>query len=427
MCSRRECVCALCSLLSISLVLGLIHSHPARQCSSGASYSIGTGDGVATRLGKVPWDLHAVEVNRLITTVYTKHAAAWQGIIDTGANATHTDAWPTWFAFAPYASREVGHGILLFTSVQEFEVIDAARLAITAFNFGTLVDPSCGWMHICWRAMLTFSHRAIESIALAPLSFTRTAKRLLEHGNRHICEHIAGASEQYFEWRQRIAGRSEAVQPSTVLAEFQLKPLNFEADGVPASVTKTNSSLATRIYTAATTDLRNANQDQRPMLASHRCVDILVAAFACWESAGLIFSREGASERHKRWMEFGNNMVVYCEQAEAAAPAFRPRGAAPQTRKSVHDKEPVLPALPGEVSRHDITALLTPFVRLPFRQGVVWTMDSYAKSVLPNAVLNWGRFGDRYLPILNSLRLAYRTGPSALWPLPHPDPTIKQQ
>jgi len=379
---------------------------------------------ISVELRAVPWDgRHSVKANRKVTSTYLWHARWWQQTVDPNTNATSTGAWPTWFMFAPYASREVGRGLSLLTSLSERKVITGLQQASHVFNTKLIVDPRCGPLWICWGQIATMLKRLATVVLPAPKRALTTVINLLEHGNRLICEHICGASEQYVRWRRRLSWR--AATPELVLADFRLQPSGFRTAGVRPSAEGTDPMAARQLFEAVANGLRGCHRDPRPLLVEHRCVDILVAAFAMWEAAGLAFRAQGASPEHRRWLELGNSFVAYCEQAEAAAPAFRPRGASPQTRESVGDAGAMASTLPGETSRDEIMALITSSVRLPLRR-VTWTLDEYAKTVLREPryyeTLNWGHFSHRYLPILDSFRLANEAGPSAIWPLPSPDP-----
>jgi len=386
----------------------------------------GGASDVSARLSRVPWDgRHALEVNRIVTATYIHHARWWQQVLDPGTNASSTGAWPTWFAFAPYASREVGRGLSLLSNLQQFHAFTGLRQAIAVFNVESIAGPHCGPLGVCWGHIAAILRRAAAVVLPAPGRSLATAVGLLEHGNRLICEHVAGASERYMLWRQ-ARGPQVPITPELVLAEFRLQPSSFRATGVHPSVTGTDPAAARRLFEAA---MRLAEvSDPRALLAEHRCVEVLVVAFAMWESAGQAFRAKGTSREHRRRLELANALVAYCEQAEAAAPAFRPSGGSPHGRASAGDNGTVA-VLPGEVPRDELMALLTSSVRLPLRRGT-WTLDRYARKVLGELryyrVKNWGLLRDRFLPILDAFRMGNELGPSAVWPLPSPDPLSQE-
>jgi hypothetical protein len=114
--------------------------------------------------------------------------------------------------------------------------------------------------------------------------------------------------------------------------------------------------------------------------------------------------------------------MAYCEQAEAVAPAFRP-DVAHGARTTVSVGDGTRPGnLPGEVNRADFMEMLTPFVKIGLN-GRVWSLDEYGKSNKHDHLwvntINWGKFRDRYVPILHgAFHAAYRRHPHSLWPMP---------
>eukprot|EP00416_Gambierdiscus_australes_P035856 CAMPEP_0171105018 /NCGR_PEP_ID=MMETSP0766_2-20121228/61787_1 /TAXON_ID=439317 /ORGANISM="Gambierdiscus australes, Strain CAWD 149" /LENGTH=424 /DNA_ID=CAMNT_0011565759 /DNA_START=51 /DNA_END=1325 /DNA_ORIENTATION=+ len=372
---------------------------------------------ISTELASVPWDgRHALEVNRKVTSAYLRWGRWWAQIIDPATNSSSTGAWPTWFAFAPYASREVGRVLLLLNSLIELKVAAGVVQSAQILNRKLVVDARCGPLRVCWGQVGGMIWRLATLVLPAPKRVVATIYNMLEHGNRLICEHIAGAAEQYAMWRRK----QRTVTPDLLLAEFRLQPSRFRAGGVPASTSETNPAATRELFEAVA-----GRRDPRALLGEHRCVDILVVAFAAWEAAGVEFRKHGASAKHRQWLATGNNLVAYCEQAEAAAPAFRPRASSARTYEALGDFEGPLLPLPGEASRDEVMAMMTPLVRLPMRH-VTWSLDDYAKTHLRESwyynVLNWGRFEHRYLPILDAFRVGNEAGPGSTWPLPSPDP-----
>jgi hypothetical protein len=103
----------------------------------------------------------------------------------------------------------------------------------------------------------------------------------------------------------------------------------------------------------------------------------------------------------------------YREQHEAVQPAFSPGQ-----------------VMPGEVDRLKLLAVITPTIQVVLRRET-WMFWQYADIHLPArdpdplysrvTQYNWGVFGDRWAPVVDTFGPCYRN-PAAMWPPPNPDP-----
>ena len=451
------------------------HAHRAQVTSSC------TPPDASAILASESWG-RAQEVNRKITGGYAKLAKIFQKIVDPSFTGRTTSVTSTWFAVAPHASHEVGAGeaamkaalvvldsstlpsyssmatsILrgagVSTSTISGQLLHAAvKTVLTALNLDVVlaafvvelvtalqtgsatvprnlfIDRRCGSTHICHEVLTVTFTRAAALVLTAPGSslksklraVARTGLAMLEHGNRLIFGHVADAAEQYLTWRESQVGCGATMPSADVLSNFKLKPLPHRVVGVPASTSGTNSVKTITIFREVGTRLSRANDDMRSVLSRHRCVDIMVAAFAAWEKGADQWAR-GSRTDGSNWIKAGNNMMAYCEQAEAVAPAFRPdTSGGRHTTKSVGDRGRVR-AFSGEVSREFLMQLLTPFVKIGLN-GHTWTLDNYGKNTMRSDVWtiskNWGKFSNRYVPILHGAFVsAYGRHPRSLWPV----------
>jgi hypothetical protein len=426
----------------------------------------------------------ALEVNQKITAAYARLGTLFQQILDPALALGTTTTAPssTWFAVAPHASHEVGGGeramksALALLDSGTLPTLDAnVRRVLTAAGVDTttiagnvavaalkaafvateapdlvicfmvelmvavhhgsatvphtlLFDKRCGVTQLCLDAITAVVKRAMALVASAPGSNTveklrivaQTGLALLEHGNRLIFNHVADAAGQYLKWRSSMVGCGGVMPPEDVLEKFSLPQLEYDVAGVPASTSSTSRTKVKVVYLEAAAKLANANDDLTSILASHRCVDIMAAAFAIYEKAAQLV-RDNDVMKAASWVKVGNNLMAWCEQAEAVAPAFRPAATGgAHTMQSVGDGTRP-PTLPGEVNREDFMLMLTPFVKIGLNHRA-WTLDDYGKRAHGSAkwttTVNWGKFRDRYVPILHgAFKAAYDHHPRSLWPL----------
>ena len=307
------------------------------------------------------------------------------------------------------------------------ELIAAARHGSATLPPTIFIDRRCGVTRLCTDTIRRTFTRAAALVAAAPGANVRakltavgnTGLHMLEHGNRLIFGHVADAAQQYLTWREGKVGCTGRMPSADVVTQFKLRPLPHRVAGVPASTSQTSPVKANALFRDLGSQLVNANNDLRSILRRHKCVDIMVVAFAAWEKGAELMRASGTRTTGENWIKGGNNLMAYCEQAEAVAPAFRPDASGgAHTKKSVGDgRTPGV--LPGEVNRETLMELLTPFVKIGIN-GRSWTLDDFGKSHSTTWTLskNWGKFSDRYIPILHgAFETAYRYHPRSLWPL----------
>lgn len=320
-----------------------------------------------------------------------------------------------WFAIGAHASAEVGRKERMLESVRDLLDFSGDWMSIPVKVSEALsqIGAQVGYQQMSWitakRALTLCQHAPGGTASEKVRAIAQTGLNMLEHGNRLIFKHICGAFAEYLAWRHRQGSRSICAQQ--VLSS--LGPTLFNVPGVVPSNRSTDPHKVQKLYDAIQMDLTHMNEDQAALLSEYPCVDILPVAFACWEEAARLFRADTPElGHHHRWMQAGNNLIVFCEQAEAVAPAFRPAGLG-QVFSSTSEDE-VRP-LPGEVSREYFMLTLTPLVQLPFRRGG-WSLSAYTQD---SVSLNWGRFRDRYVPILEgAFALAYASHPTDIWPGP---------
>ncbi|MCE9672007.1 hypothetical protein LY474_29795 [Myxococcus stipitatus] len=379
-----------------------------------------------------------LEDNQRITEGYIAIAYELGAVLDPALTPGGSSAVrPTWFTFAPHASRTGGEGMLAAAIAKR--IIAAARLQpsltvpqalqraglglelraspeqlglelvlqglppdaaaslgalITSMNGAALLDVRTLTATVARLAALYWSAPGFWPLDKAQ-SVVLTLERALHEGNLAIFNDIGGSGRIYLDWR-RAAGE---VTPERVLAEFTL------VDAVPSE--------AALAYAYA---LDHAHDTPRPYLFEQvfpgmHYKSLLVAAFALYEKARLAPT---PAERDA-WVAMANNYIAWREQHDMAQPVFSP--AAPR---------------PDEVSRVELLRLLTPLLRTEFGT-VVWNYADFAYSqpdrdgsvlTSPPTEYNWAVFMDRWTGILYAFDQAYLQ-PTGLWVMPGPivDPT----
>lgn len=390
-------------------------------------------------LGPVPWDgQHAIEANRNITRGYLAYSNYARQIYFPNTDGAGSPPCVTWLDFAPYASSEVGRGLQLETHLDDIlrALQDGnARLLWRSGSKGLKLlsehfDSEALWHGSLPRADLFLHHatvlfRLLRSAPGCPLerlrAVLRTSINMLEHGNRLIFLHIGGAFWQFARWRESVlqhhpAPRIPFLTPQEVLGEtgFRMDGAGFGSAVAPPSE-RTNLTDAQEIFHEILGMLPRSSEDLAGIFERRPCTSLLPVAFLCWELGGARIWADGADEKASLWFQMGNNLIMFCEQAEAAAPAFRPGSGDPHTRwsrKEDPDTPPVV--LHGEVSRHEVMKLLTAFVRLPTGK-TNWSLHKYYKEQNSSLDLhedsNWGLFKFRYPLILDAFKQAYANLP----------------
>ncbi|WP_338863875.1 hypothetical protein [Myxococcus stipitatus] len=379
-----------------------------------------------------------LEDNRRITDGYIAIAYELGAILDPALVPGGTSAVrPTWFTFAPHASRTGGEGMYgaaiarrLINTARGFPSwsvthalarvgIDAQLHATTrqialelvvrglpvdaAASLAALITSLNGEALLDVRTLTITVARAVQLYLSAPgfwpldkvESVVVTLERTLHEGNVAIYTDIGGSGQLYLEWRQGAGG---AVTAERVLEEFTL------VDAISAE--------AVGAYDFA---LAHAFDTPRPqsfdlLFPGIHYKSLLVAAFALYEKARVA----PTPEERDALIAMGNNYIAWREQHDMAQPVFTP--AVPR---------------PDEVSRAALLQILTPLLRTHFGT-VVWNYADYANSqpdrdgnplTSPPTEYNWAVFPDRWSGILFAFDQAYLQ-PTGLWqmPAPLPDP-----
>jgi hypothetical protein len=387
--------------------------------------------------------LRYVELNRQINRGYGVFGQRFQAILDPSfARTSASDVYPSWFAFAAFASRAIGQAqlgaevglntaryykesgqhrtalaqvlppALVPPAVALVDTLlhEQARLAATfLIGFASTASHLGAFQGVNIPAMLelrTFRVSVERLLALLlgapganPLehlgAVATTLRNMMEDGNRRIYGDIGGLGEKYLHLRKSWAGE---ITPDRVLNEF-----------APAISLPPNRP--TQIYQLA---LQHSSDNPLPiqfdrLFSTGDSREMIVAAFALYEQARL--TSDPATRN--RYIAFANNLVIYREQHDAVQPAFTPAQ-----------------VLPGEVDRLKLLAIITPTIEVIVRGGG-WRFWQYAETKLParnpNPLLahatqyNWAVFEDRWAPVIDSFAPCY-SNPQAMWPPPNPDP-----
>ena len=389
--------------------------------------------------------LRYVDLNRQVNHDYGVFGQLFQAILDPSfASTGASNAYPSWFAFAAFASRGIGQAelgadialdaarfyqesgdhraalaralppALLPPAAEPIDTLvgEDARLAATFLvGFASAVHHHGAFKGVAYSAILdprTLNisvDRLLQLMLEAPgsnplerlASVALTLRNTMTDGNRRIYADIGGTAQDYLCWRLDCAG---AVAPEQVLNDFSLS-------------NHSRPDLAKAAYDFALQHLQDSplpihfDQLFPGLLGDAR--PLVVAAFALYEQAG----RTADVAEKNRYIAFANNVVIYREQHEAVQPAFSPG----QT-------------LPGEVDRLKLLAIITPTIQVVLRLET-WMFWEYAERYLPARDLNplhsratqynWGVFEDRWAPVVDTFGPCY-LNPRAMWPPPNPDP-----
>jgi hypothetical protein len=392
-------------------------------------------------------DLRFEALNRTINAGYAQFADSFQSIVDPGFSPGGvSETYPSWFAFAPYASHEVGRGLASTAAALDalreadgagrgaedvitrlFPDLDGAQAAglratlETAFaafgadaaragafflamsdapkspgSFAGLLDPR--------RAAIAAGRffSLVESAPGATLeakleAIAGTLRNALSDGNRRIYGDVGGAAERYLAWRE--------AEPAPPAPEDVLSHYAAENGGNPAEARAAYDYALGAIAQGGPPASDFETRFPSPPSDSR---NLATAGFALYELAG----RTGDPERKNAIIAAANNLLAYREQHDAVQPAFTPGR-----------------TLPGEVDRAKLFDLLTPTVDLPMRGGT-WRFADYAASEPPRSwnpltpratQYNWATFDDRWPAILDAFQGAYGD-PGSVWPMPGPDP-----
>lgn len=413
-------------------------SHPGRFMPPSFLRALATAALLLSAFGGAPAaradEPTPLEDNRRITEGYIAIAYELGGLLDPnlqpGGSST---VRPSWFSFAPHASRTGGQGMLGAALARH--MIDAARgqpslsvtqaldrlglsgdVRVTVQNLsvdlvvrGLPIDAAASIASLTtamnWRALADARTFATTSSRFASLywsapglwpldkaeSVVITLERTLHEGNLAIFTDIGGSARLYLDWRRGLTGD---VTPERVLTEFTLQ-----------------DAVASEARLAYEYGVAHANDTPRPyqleqLFPGMHWKSLLVAAFALYEQARLA----PTPAARDALIAMGNNYVAWREQHDMAQPIFTPAV-----------------AHADEVSRAALLQALTPLLKTDFGT-LEWTYADYAYSqpdrdgsalTAPPTEYNWAVFWDRWTGILYAFDQAYGD-PAALWVMPAP-------
>jgi hypothetical protein len=323
---------------------------------------------------------------------------------------------PVWFGFAPYASLVVGKGEialgLMLHALEDkpasfWDYVPIVSQLSDAEDFVQFVKDLMGVFSyggdsgnmealLSARVIARSAKRAATIIANEPddsliipdlkmraMSMLSNLRNALERGNRLIYTDVGGMGQSFLHYRKDRQPTDPT--PTEVLDEFSTQM------GTTAE------------YAHTAYDFAIEHLDDSPIPTDFSVMSIggddessaacAVAGLALYEAA----SREVDDAKANKYILFGNNLLAYREQYYAVQPAFNME----------------LPTF----------ELMTPTVNLKMRGDVIWTFNDYMTETRDDLLnYNWGRFNDRWTPILDAFRLGYASYPGSIWPLPHPDP-----
>lgn len=350
------------------------------------------------------------ELNLGINTAYVALADIFQNIYDPERRCA-----PSWYGFAPFASREAGRGIaraerlteLLEKGLEpppnpeiELHFQDADKRTLANFllallgprgpqpdGLGDLVHLTIGIGRL-ERLLDGQSGTLAEKLARV----ARTARNMLEDGNRRIVSEIGVAGQDYLQFR-----RGRRPTPEQVLDEFAARPAE-----------------ARKVYQA----MQAIVEGDGPLVTDWGeerfqgdRASFLDACFAAYEAARL----ETDPGKKNRWLQQAGVLMAYREQFDTVSPAFGEQSA---------DLD--------EIPRRALMQVMTPWVEVPTRD-FLWTFESHARANLPPrdgnpftprvTEYNWAEFGDRWHGILGFFDSVFQQ-PETLWPMPDPDPNV---
>jgi hypothetical protein len=364
------------------------------------------------------------KLNFEINKAYVKMAEQFQDIYDPERALS-----PSWYGFAPYASRQAGGSIKMAERLTGFmegygskpkhapeveaeltrEFPDHEEREMASYSL-SLLGPAATPDGPSPSMLGDIKHLTIAAKRLAsmvrkdsgPLGerltrIARTTRNMLEAGNRAIVSEIGVAGQDYLHFR-----RPNVPTPEDVLQ-------NFTVEGTPKNPTQ-----ARQVYAKMESIVRSG-----AMLVTEWDADFpkeefdrsnfLVAAFAAYEAARL----ESDPDVKNRWIEQAGIVMAFREQKDTVQPAF----------DGLDGKD--------EVSRKELMTLVTPWVEVPTRDGT-WTFRKYSSDHLPPgddnpwtpraAEYSWGDFNTRWGGILDFFNGVF-DNPESIWPMPSPEPS----
>ena len=362
------------------------------------------------------------ELNLEINKVYVVMAEMFQDIFDPEHQMS-----PSWYGFAPFASRQAGGSIRMAESLiktlelghdspshsieweQELQrefpdegEREAASQTLSllgptpeegphAQGIGDVVHLGIAANRLR-KILAKTSGTARERL----LTVARTTRNMLEDGNRRIVSEIGVAGQDYLTFRQ-----ARQPSPQEVLEQFTV------------ASTEKNPEQARRVYDLMETVVKGdgplkTDWDKEFPADSFDRTNFLVAGFAAYEAARL----ETDPRLKSRWIDQAGALIAFREQFDIVQGAFQ---------GDVRE---------GEVDRKELMQMVTPWVDVPTNR-FKWTFRKYAADNLPPAddskwtpraaEYNWSDFETRWGAILNFFDRV-NADPTTLWPMPSPNP-----
>jgi hypothetical protein len=365
---------------------------------------------------KPRWSQLNLEINK----AYIALAEQIQDIYD-----PERELHPSWYGFAPYASRQAGGTIKraeqltallergeqmppanpemeqdLALSDQQPDLLEVSRFLLHLYGVKETVSLGAGAIaHLVIAAnrlrSLLVGQKGSLTQRLARVA--RTVRDMLEDGNRRIVAEIGVAGQDYLNFR-----RGRVPTPDQVLEEFHVD--SAPPDPAQARAVYHRVSEIVRGHGPLVLDWGAEFPDPFPR------GQFLVAAFACYEAARL----ESDPDMKNRWLDQAGILLAYREQHDTVQGAFEDNG------------------LKSEVSRRDVMKMSTPWVGVPTR-ALRWSFRRYANAQLPPQDHNpftpraseysWSDFPTRWAAINDFFAQVFQN-PSTLWPMPGPDPAV---
>lgn len=367
------------------------------------------------------------KLNLEINKAYVVMARQFQDIYDPSRKLS-----PSWYAFAPFASRQAGNSIRMaeqmtarldsdnkvaslskdqeeallaeFPNPEEREQAAHALALLgpnrqsdgTAEPYGILGDIK--HLVVAARRLQDLTKNQKGPMRERAARLARTARNMLEEGNKAIVSEIGVAGQDYLTFRQ-----GKTPTPAEVLE-------NFTVDGTPA-----DPAQAKRVFQEMKTIVESnaplrTDWDKGYSPEEFDRSNFLVAGFAAYEAARI----EPNKNLKNRWIEQAGTLIAFREQRDTVQPAFDRDGAT------------------DEVSRKAVMQLGTPWVEVPTNDQD-WSFKRYAQEKLPPAddskwtpraaEYNWGDFTTRWGAILDFFGQVFHN-PDSLWPMPDPNPQV---
>jgi hypothetical protein len=362
-------------------------------------------------------NLRHSELNLEINKAYIALAAQVQDIYDPERSLN-----PSWYGFAPYASRQAGTTIKraeqLTALLERGESVPSTGHAleseftlsegdpnsgeIARFLLNLYGTPSTDVLGLGGLAHLTIAANRLRKLLAGQTGslperlarVSRTVRDMLEDGNRRIVAEIGVAGQDYLQFRQ---GRDPS--PDTVLDQFHVELAPHD----PVQARAVYDTMKEAVESGGPPII-----DWKPLFPDQDRPQFIVAAFAAYEAARL----ESDPAIKNRWLDQAGILLAFREQHDTVHGAFQ-------------DSE-----APGEVSRGKVMEMSTPWIGVPTRQSE-WDFRAYASEKLPPkdanpftpraAEYNWSDFPTRWGGILNFFGTVFEN-PGTLWPLPSPNP-----